>query len=433
MIQSVRAHASVSRSLRIRRLMRLAATVVVILGVVGSRRTTSSAATLDACPTPRSAPAGPALWIPDQTLASGSAASITVSLAPGSTTIAGVQVDVGFPATAPIADKANGRPDCTVNPAIDKNGTSFLFRPSGCSGAACTAVRAVVLATDNIDAIPEDTALFTCRIDVGADVGSLLAYGLAGVILSDPRGGTVTDARNQDGLVCLYRAPAETCPTPRAAPSAPALWIPDQTAAASSAAGITVNLAAGGAEIAALQADVTFPVMAPIAAQANGKPDCTVNPAIDKNATSFFFWPDACSGATCTAVRVLVLATDNLDPIPDGAALVTCTVDVSGDSGTRLTYEIGRVILSDPSGQTVSDAGDQNGQICIGSGAPPPVCAGDCDGDRAVTVDEVVTLVRIALGTAPASNCPHGVPPDATIDITLVVQAVAHGLDNCPT
>jgi hypothetical protein len=40
--------------------------------------------------------------------------------------------------------------------------------------------------------------------------------------------------------------------------------------------------------------------------------------------------------------------------------------------------------------------------------APSPGCVGDCNHDRSVTVDEILTMVNIALGNADVSACPVG-------------------------
>lgn len=62
-----------------------------------------------------------------------------------------------------------------------------------------------------------------------------------------------------------------------------------------------------------------------------------------------------------------------------------------------------------------------------------PRCVGDCGGDGAVTVDEIVTLVNIALGLSGATSCPLGIPEDTEVDITIIVRAVASALNGCPT
>jgi len=46
-----------------------------------------------------------------------------------------------------------------------------------------------------------------------------------------------------------------------------------------------------------------------------------------------------------------------------------------------------------------------------------------------VTVEEIITMVTIALDTADVSTCPHGVPNRASVDITLIIQAVNNALN----
>jgi len=60
------------------------------------------------------------------------------------------------------------------------------------------------------------------------------------------------------------------------------------------------------------------------------------------------------------------------------------------------------------------------------------VCAGDCDGDRAVTVDEIVNGVGIAVGGGPLSGCPS-LDQDAsgTVEVDELVAAVGNALGGC--
>jgi hypothetical protein len=59
-------------------------------------------------------------------------------------------------------------------------------------------------------------------------------------------------------------------------------------------------------------------------------------------------------------------------------------------------------------------------------------CAGDCDGSGDVTVNELITMVNIALGNAPLSNCPIG-DADGSGDITIneILAAVNNALSGC--
>ncbi len=72
--------------------------------------------------------------------------------------------------------------------------------------------------------------------------------------------------------------------------------------------------------------------------------------------------------------------------------------------------------------------------INMWSAIAPPVaafCAGDCNGDRQVTVDEILAMVNMALGDG--GSCPDGVAAGVTPDISLILQAVNNALNNCPS
>ena len=60
-------------------------------------------------------------------------------------------------------------------------------------------------------------------------------------------------------------------------------------------------------------------------------------------------------------------------------------------------------------------------------------CAGDCNGDGAVTVDELVTAVGIALGGTPLARCPAvNVEEDTMVTINELIGAVNNALAGCP-
>ena len=83
--------------------------------------------------------------------------------------VAGTQNDIAFGPEATILANANDTPDCSVNGAIDKDATVFGFLPFGCIGDECSVVRALVLALDNIAAIPDGAVLYSCRVSVAAN------------------------------------------------------------------------------------------------------------------------------------------------------------------------------------------------------------------------------------------------------------------------
>jgi hypothetical protein len=64
--------------------------------------------------------------------------------------------------------------------------------------------------------------------------------------------------------------------------------------------------------------------------------------------------------------------------------------------------------------------------------ATPPACAGDCNGDGSVAVNELITGVNIALGNTTAASCPsfdrNG---DGEVSINELIQAVNVALAGC--
>jgi hypothetical protein len=64
----------------------------------------------------------------------------------------------------------------------------------------------------------------------------------------------------------------------------------------------------------------------------------------------------------------------------------------------------------------------------------PTSCVGDCNGGGQVTVDEILTMVNIALGNAPISACRAGdANHDSQITVDEILTAVNSALNGCPT
>jgi len=61
------------------------------------------------------------------------------------------------------------------------------------------------------------------------------------------------------------------------------------------------------------------------------------------------------------------------------------------------------------------------------------VCFGDCDDAGTVSVAELMTLLNVALGTAPIDACPGALCDGSpTVDISCLLGAVRNALDGCP-
>jgi hypothetical protein len=71
--------------------------------------------------------------------------------------------------------------------------------------------------------------------------------------------------------------------------------------------------------------------------------------------------------------------------------------------------------------------------IPTGTRSPTPIeCVGDCTGGGQVTVDEILTMVNIALGTVQVSDCNAGdVNGDGEVTVDEILTAVNNALTGC--
>jgi hypothetical protein len=66
------------------------------------------------------------------------------------------------------------------------------------------------------------------------------------------------------------------------------------------------------------------------------------------------------------------------------------------------------------------------------SPTPTPPCVGDCNNSGDVTIDEILTLVNIALGNRPVSDCLAGdANGDHQITVDEILGAVNSALNGC--
>ena len=63
---------------------------------------------------------------------------------------------------------------------------------------------------------------------------------------------------------------------------------------------------------------------------------------------------------------------------------------------------------------------------------PPEPCSGDCDGDRVVTVDELILGVNIVLEMRPVGACSAFANSEGVVDIAQLIMGVNSALEGCP-
>jgi MYXO-CTERM domain-containing protein len=115
-----------------------------------------------------------------------------------------------------VADDKCGVPDCTANDAIKKEATAFGFLPAGCSGTACTGVRALVFGIKASTAnklIPDGSVLYTCNVAISATAeDGTYPLTISNVVMSypSPPGGQIPGAAGDSGSVVVGVPPGPT-------------------------------------------------------------------------------------------------------------------------------------------------------------------------------------------------------------------------------
>ena len=168
-------------------------------------------------------------------------------------------------------------------------------------------------------------------------------------------------------------------------------------------------------------------------------------------------WPDA---ADLTAINVVLAppptaTPTSTSPAPTGTAtatntpteaaatataIATDTATVSGATGTVAATatdtptapEPTRTATATPTQPSTTGTATATATATATVTAGPG-CVGDCDGSGEVTINELITMVNIALGNFPVSACPAGdADHNGTIEINELVTAVGNAINSCP-
>ena len=141
------------------------------------------------------------------------------------------------------------------------------------------------------------------------------------------------------------------------------------------------------------------------------------------------------TGIATPAVSALVV--DPASPTTLYAATRNVGVFKSTDSGSTwgalnagLTNTDVRALVINPKTPARLYAGTNGGGVF--SIEQVNACLGDCDASGSVAVNEIITLVNIALGTAPPAACSDGgLPIGGEVTVAVVIQAVNNALNGC--
>lgn len=148
-------------------------------------------------------------------------------------------------------------------------------------------------------------------------------------------------------------------------------------------------------------------------------------------------WP---LGTVRTTVRtwcLMLLAAALLTVRNDLAALaepasVVLEASAFSCAGGVAASETFSVVATVGDSSPVGNAASPNFAVESGFPSAQPACAGDCNGDEWVTVDELLTAVNIALGMRPVDGCVvSDLNLDGRVTVDELLTAVNRALEGC--
>jgi hypothetical protein len=131
---------------------------------------------------------------------------------------------------------------------------------------------------------------------------------------------------------------------------------------------IALTLANGGGSVAAASSDIAYDsTQVNVKLRANGKPDCSINPAIgpDSAASKSLLASQPSLAGDAKVLRVGVIGTDNAHPIPDGV-LLTCSFTIAAGATPGAKVLNNTPAASDARAQALTVQG-ANGSIVVRS------------------------------------------------------------------
>jgi hypothetical protein len=152
--------------------------------------TATASRTGTATATPTTAPEGLNIRVGSATGQPGERVTVSITLHTGGETIVATQNQILLDVRAPIAARGT-RPNCTVNPAIEKDSTVFTFLPPECTASGnCELMRSIVISFADSTSIPDGSVLYTCAIDIAASTlpGDVVPLVCGEAMASGPRG-----------------------------------------------------------------------------------------------------------------------------------------------------------------------------------------------------------------------------------------------------
>lgn len=397
-----------------------------------------------------------AVVLPSVTVPPGSVAEIAVPVDALGFDVATLRTTIGFEAAAAVVARGDGTPDC--DPAAGVDG-SFRFLPSGCAGDTCTRLEASL----QFAAPPAGAIAYRCRVRVGEQPADSCDHALACVDATahTPNGAPLEVACADGSVIAMWSPPVAEFGI-AIEPAVPRLG--ESTRLVFSVAhlgGIPHYTLLGGSPL--LDTSSATPVFPAVGQVVYELPavlagTATVRLGVDSEVRGgcpgsefFYFHYDLSPAFPLTVVdpngvriggRIAALpgcqgaragATVTLEP---GGRMTTSGADGAfrfdgvspGSYVVSLPEDCDRVGCVPPQAIVVRDT-DLSLDLCPRSTA----CVGDCNLDRRVTIDELITAVDMALASTVDARCAVAdIDGSGALQIDELVAAVAAALDGCP-
>jgi len=333
--------------------------------------------------------------------------------------VARTRNDIVFDAGAPIAARPTGRPQCQVNPDIDKGAVAFTFEPAGCvPGSDCRVVRASIDSIENVAPIPSGSTLYTCALDATTPPG-IYALGCENPSASDPSGAAIV-------TTCVGAMVEVAAGAQLAGESAGGV-----------AQGATFPLAfifSSNQLVTRLGATLEAAPATQFAADVSGAPRCALAGDSAAVAADFAFAPPCSAGASCVHLEVSLTTTDGA-PLPTGLSfacdLAVDAAAMPGEYAVRIT-----ALQAEDAGGATVPADARDGVFTVTPRQPTPTppatrleigSAARSPGDRvrvavALHSDEAVGGVQLDVVVGPGARVAARQDGAPDCDATLIIN-----------
>ena len=89
------------------------------------------------------------------------------------------------------------------------------------------------------------------------------------------------------------------------------------------------------------------------------------------------------------------------------------------------------ILSNDARGMMVERTGAED--LGSANATPSTLCVGSCHSNGVVAINDIITLVNIALDIQPRDVCAQGLPASGSVTIDVIIKAVNNALNGCPT